>query len=146
MGGMNEDQCHKAKGPVPHTPQARACTEPAQNCAGSLLLPSLIFHNSQPISSFLRFPPDIVLQLRLALPHEFLHDFLHPHLQPQEADAVVPPESEEVQQVPVGFLQHEMLPAEDGASAHHFAPLSQPCGDRQPLSSPSRPPGGPEVL
>lgn len=87
----------------------------------------------------------MALQLHPALPHELLHDFLHPHLQPQEADAVVPPEAEEVQQVPVGFLQHEMLPAEDGAPAHHLTPLSQPCGDQQPLSSPSWPSGGPTV-
>lgn len=65
-------------------------------------------------------------QLGPALPHELLHDLLHPHLQPQEADAVVPPEAEEVQQVPVRLLQHKMLPAEDGAPAHHLSPVPQP--------------------
>lgn len=64
-------------------------------------------------------------QLRLTLPHELLHDLLHPHLQSQEADAVVPPEAEEVQQVPVSLLQHEILPAEDGAPAHHLSPVFQ---------------------
>ena len=61
-----------------------------------------------------------------ALPHELLHDLLHPHLQSQEADAIVPPEAEEVQQVPVRLLQHEVLPIEDGAPASHLAPVPQP--------------------
>lgn len=77
-------------------------------------------------------------QLRPALPHELLHDLLHPHLQSQEADAVVPPEAEEVQQVPVSLLQHKVLPAEDGAPAHHLTPVFQPCRDKgEPLRSPS---------
>lgn len=30
-------------------------------------------------------------------PHKFLHDFLHPHLQAYEADAVAPPQPEQVE-------------------------------------------------
>lgn len=30
-------------------------------------------------------------------PHKFLHDFLHPHLQAYEADAVAPPQPEQIQ-------------------------------------------------
>lgn len=65
-------------------------------------------------------------QLCPALPHELLHDLLYPHLQSQEADAIVPPEAEEVQQVPVSLLQHEILPTEDGTPAHHLSPVFQP--------------------
>lgn len=41
-------------GPVPHTPQAGACSEPTLNWARPLDLPSLPFHTFQPITSFLR--------------------------------------------------------------------------------------------
>lgn len=53
----------------------------------------------------------------------------------------MPPEAEEVQQVPVGFLQHEVFSSEDGAPAHHLTPLSQPCG--RP-AAPSAPLQGPQ--
>lgn len=85
-------------------------------------------------------------QLGPALPHEFLHDLLHPHLQSQEADAIVPPEAEEVQQVPVGLLQDEMLSTEDGAPAHHLATVPQPCRNQEPFRSPSKHPQPQEAL
>lgn len=45
VGGKNEDRCDKARGPVPHTPQAGARSGPALNQAWSLLYsPSLLSH------------------------------------------------------------------------------------------------------
>lgn len=43
-------------------------------------------------------------------PHELLHDFLHPHLHTDKADPITPPQAEQVQQVPVGLFQYELLP------------------------------------
>lgn len=89
-----------------------------------------------PWAPLLLSPRDAPRRLRPALPHELLHDLLHPQLQPQEADAVVPPEAEEVQQVPVGLLQHQALPVEDGTPASHLSPVPQPCRDRTRPSGP----------
>lgn len=114
-----------------------ACSGPGRNGTG--FFPHI----------FLSLPLEVP-QLHPVLPHELLHDLLHPHLQSQEADAIVPPEAEEVQQVPVSLLQHKVLPAEDGAPAHYLTPVFQPCRDKaEPLRSPSEgPPGeraGPEA-
>lgn len=54
-------------------------------------------------------------------PHEFFHDLLHPHLQAYEADAVVPPQPEQVQQVPVRLLQNHLLAVEHSGLTCHVA-------------------------
>lgn len=59
-------------------------------------------------------------------PHEFLHDFLHPHLQTYEADAIAPPQSEQVKQVPVCLLQYQLLSIEHSSLTCHAATVLQP--------------------
>lgn len=59
-------------------------------------------------------------------PHEFLHDFLHPHLQTYEADAIAPPQLEQVQQVPVSLLQYQLLSIEHSSLSCHAATILQP--------------------
>ena len=56
-------------------------------------------------------------------PHELLHNFLHPHLQAYEADAVAPPQPEQVQQVPVRLLQNHLLAVEHRRLARHAAAI-----------------------
>lgn len=59
------------------------------------------------------------------LPHEFLHDFLHPHLQAYEADAIAPPQPEQVQQIPVGLLQNHLLAVKHSRLTRHAATILQ---------------------
>lgn len=56
-------------------------------------------------------------------PHEFLHDFLHPHLQAYEADAVAPPQPEQIKQVPVRLLQNHLLAVKHSRLSCHAATI-----------------------
>lgn len=56
-------------------------------------------------------------------PHEFLHDFLHPHLQAYEADAIAPPQAEQVKQVPICLLQNYLLSIEHSCLTSHAAAI-----------------------
>lgn len=59
-------------------------------------------------------------------PHELLHDFLHPHLHPDKADAIPPPQAEQIQQVPVGLFQYELLAIKHSHLSRHTLPIFQP--------------------